>query len=130
RVARGEACEFAGGRRGWSAMPIIVLSAIGDEEEKVRALEAGADDYVTKPFGPRDLLSLVQAALRRVGNGPEEPTIRADGLEVDLAARVVRVDGQEVHLTPIEFDLLRALARHRGRLLTHRALLVGVWGPE
>jgi len=116
--------------REWSAMPIIVLSAIGDEEEKVRALEAGADDYVTKPFGPRELVARLQAALRRVGNGPEEPTIRADGLEVDLAARVVRVDGQEVHLTPIEFDLLRALARHRGRLLTHRALLIEVWGPE
>jgi len=116
--------------RRWSEMPIIVLSAVGDEGEKVRALDAGADDYVTKPFGPRELVARLQAALRRAGTTPEDPVLRADGLEVDFAARVVRVDGDEVHLTPIEFDLLRALARHRGRLLTHRALLVEVWGPE
>jgi two-component system, OmpR family, KDP operon response regulator KdpE len=116
--------------REWSQMPIIVLSAVGDEAEKVRALEAGADDYVTKPFGPRELIARVQAALRRSRGATDEPTIRDDGLEVDLAARMVRVDGDEVHLTPIEFDLLRTLARQRGRLLTHRALLVDVWGPE
>jgi two-component system, OmpR family, KDP operon response regulator KdpE len=126
----GDGVEVTRRLREWSEMPIIVLSAVGDEEEKVRALEAGADDYVTKPFGPRELVARLQAALRRAGHGPEEPTITADGLEVDLAGRVVRVDGDEVHLTPIEFDLLRALARHRGRLLTHRALLVEVWGPE
>ena len=111
-------------------MPIIVLSAVGEEGEKVRALEAGADDYVTKPFGPRELVARLQAALRRAGRPAGRADDRADGLEVDLAARVVRVDGEEVHLTPIEFDLLRALARNRGRLLTHRALLVEVWGPE
>jgi two-component system KDP operon response regulator KdpE len=116
--------------REWSQMPIIVLSAVGDEDEKVRALEAGADDYVTKPFGPRELVARLQAALRRSGGASDEPTIRGDGLEVDLAARVVRVDGDEVHLTPIEFDLLRTLARRQGRLLTHRALLIDVWGPE
>jgi two-component system, OmpR family, KDP operon response regulator KdpE len=116
--------------REWSQMPIIVLSAVGDEAEKVRALEAGADDYVTKPFGPRELIARLQAALRRSRGAADEPTIRDDGLEVDLAARLVRVDGDEVHLTPIEFDLLRTLARQRGRLLTHRALLVEVWGPE
>jgi two-component system KDP operon response regulator KdpE len=116
--------------REWSQMPIIVLSAVGDEDEKVRALEAGADDYVTKPFGPRELVARLQAALRRSGGAPDEPTIHGDGLEVDLAARVVRVDGDEVHLTPIEFDLLRTLARQQGRLLTHRALLLDVWGPE
>jgi two-component system, OmpR family, KDP operon response regulator KdpE len=126
----GDGVEVTRRLREWSEMPIIVLSAVGDEEEKVRALEAGADDYVTKPFGPRELVARLQAALRRAGNGPEEPTIQADGLEVDLAARIVRVDDHEVHLTPIEFDLLRTLARHRGRLLTHRALLVEVWGPE
>jgi two-component system, OmpR family, KDP operon response regulator KdpE len=116
--------------REWSEMPIIVLSAVGEEEEKVRALEAGADDYVTKPFGARELVARLQAALRRAGGGPDEPAIRVDGLEVDLSARTVRVQGSEVHLTPIEFDLLRTLARNRGRLLTHRALLVEVWGPQ
>jgi two-component system KDP operon response regulator KdpE len=126
----GDGIEVCRRLREWSAMPIILLSAVGDEEEKVRALEAGADDYVTKPFGPRELVARLQAALRRAGSPEDEPVVRADGLEVDLAARVVRVDGEEVHLTPIEFDLLRTLARHRGRLLTHRALLVEVWGPE
>jgi two-component system KDP operon response regulator KdpE len=126
----GDGVDVTRELRRWSQMPIIVLSAVGDEAEKVRALEAGADDYVTKPFGPRELVARLQAALRRAGGPPDEPVVRADGLEVDLAARLVRVGGQEVHLTPIEFDLLRTLARHRGRLLTHRALLVDVWGPE
>jgi two-component system KDP operon response regulator KdpE len=116
--------------REWSDMPILVLSAVGEEEEKVRALEAGADDYVTKPFGARELVARLQAALRRAGGGPDEPAIRVDGLEVDLSARTVRVNGSEVHLTPIEFDLLRTLARNRGRLMTHRSLLVEVWGPQ
>jgi two-component system KDP operon response regulator KdpE len=116
--------------REWSEMPIIVLSAIGDEDEKVRALEAGADDYITKPFGPRELVARLQAALRRAGGTLDEPTIRVNGLEIDLATRLVRVSGEEIHLTPIEFDLLRVLARNRGRLMTHRALLVEVWGPE
>jgi two-component system, OmpR family, KDP operon response regulator KdpE len=126
----GDGVEVTRELRRWSQMPIIVLSAVGDESEKVRALEAGADDYVTKPFGPRELVARLQAALRRAGGPPEEPTITADGLEIDLAARIVRVHGEDVHLTPIEFDLLRTLARQRGRLLTHRALLVEVWGPE
>jgi two-component system KDP operon response regulator KdpE len=116
--------------REWTAIPIILLSAIGDEDEKVRALEAGADDYVTKPFGPRELVARLEASLRRAGAGADEPAVTVDGLEVDVAARVVRVDGEEVHLTPIEFDLLRTLVRARGRLLTHRSLLVDVWGPE
>ena len=115
--------------REWTQMPIIVLSAVGDEEAKVAALQAGADDYVTKPFGPRELLARLAAALRRAGPGADEPTIVADGLEIDLAARAVRRDGEQIHLTPIEFDLLRALARNRGRLMTHRTLLVEVWGP-
>ena len=126
----GDGIEVTSRLREWSQMPIIVLSAIGDEEEKVRALEAGADDYVTKPFGPRELVARLEAALRRAGRPADEPAIRADGLEVDLATRVVRVHGEAVHLTPIEFDLLRALARNRGRLLTHRALLTEVWGAE
>ena len=126
----GDGVEVTRRLREWSQMPINVLSAVGDESEKVRALEAGADDYVTKPFGPRELVARLQASLRRAGRLADEPTIVADGLEVDLAARIVRVDGEKVHLTPIEFDLLRTLARNRGRLLTHRALLVEVWGPE
>ncbi len=116
--------------REWSQMPILVLSAMGDEDAKVRALEAGADDYVTKPFGSRELVARLQAALRRAAPEGEEPVVRADGLEVDLAAHSVRRDGESVHLTPIEFDLLRALVRNRGRLMTHRQLLIEVWGPE
>jgi two-component system KDP operon response regulator KdpE len=106
-----------------------VLSAVGDEDHKVRALEAGADDYVTKPFSPRELVARLRAILRRAAPAPGEPVIAAGGLEVDLSARIVRLDGAEVHLTPTEFDLLRTLVRNRGRLLTHRALLQEVWGP-
>jgi len=116
--------------REWSEMPIIVLSAVGEEDRKVEALAAGADDYVTKPFGPRELVARLQAALRRAQPEGAEPTIVADGLEIDLAGRTVRRDGEPVHLTPTEFGLLRELARNRGRLLTHRALLVAVWGVE
>jgi len=115
--------------RSWSDMPILVLSAIGDEDQKVEALEAGADDYVTKPFGPRELVARLNAALRRAGEAIDEPAVTVDRLEVDLAARAVRRDGEEVHLTPIEYDLLRVLLRNRGRLMTHRALLTEVWGP-
>jgi two-component system, OmpR family, KDP operon response regulator KdpE len=115
--------------REWSELPIIVLSAVGEEEAKVRALAAGADDYVTKPFGPRELIARLGAVLRRAGSEPEDALIQADGLEIDLGARVVRREGEEVHLTPKEFDLLRVLARNRGRLMTHRELLSTVWGP-
>jgi two-component system KDP operon response regulator KdpE len=116
--------------REWSEMPILVLSAVGEEEQKVMALEAGADDYITKPFGARELVARLNAALRRAARGDGEPRIEAEGLEIDLAARVVRRDGEPIHLTPIEFDLLRVLARNRGRLMTHRKLLAEVWGPE
>jgi len=116
--------------REWSKMPILVLSAVGEEDRKVEALAAGADDYVTKPFGPRELVARLQAVLRRAQPEGAEPTIVADGLEIDLAARVIRRDGEPVHLTPTEFGLLRTLARNRGRLMTHRALLVEVWGVE
>jgi two-component system KDP operon response regulator KdpE len=125
----GNGIDVCTSLREWSRMPIIVLSALGDEEEKVRALEAGADDYVVKPFAPRELVARLEAALRRAGADPGEPAIRANGLEIDLAAHTVRRDGAEIHLTPIEFGLLRTLARQRGRLMTHRALLVEVWGP-
>jgi two-component system, OmpR family, KDP operon response regulator KdpE len=121
--------ELARRLREWTDMPLIVLSAVGEEDAKVRALAAGADDYVTKPFGPRELVARLQANLRRIAPGREEAEVRVDGLEVDLARRTVRVQGQEVHLTPTEFDLLRLLVRNRGRLMTHRDLLVSVWGP-
>ncbi len=126
----GDGIDLTRRLREWSEMPILVLSAVGEESQKVRALEAGADDYVTKPFGTRELIARLHAALRRAGRADEEPTIVVDGLEIDLAARVVRAGGEPVHLTPIEFDLLRALARNRGRLMTHRKLLLDVWGPE
>ena len=116
--------------REWSTMPIIVLSTVGEEEEKVRALRSGADDYVTKPFGPQELIARIEAVLRRASPEPEESVISVAGLEVDLAAHLVRRDGQEVHLTPTEFELLRMFVRNRGRLLTQRALLTEVWGPE
>jgi two-component system, OmpR family, KDP operon response regulator KdpE len=115
--------------REWTDIPLVVLSAVDDEDAKVRALAAGADDYVTKPFGPRELVARLQANLRRTAPGPEEAQLRVDGLEVDLARRTVHVDGKEVHLTPTEFDLLRQLVRNRGRLMTHRDLLLSVWGP-
>jgi two-component system KDP operon response regulator KdpE len=111
-------------------MPILVLSAVGEEDQKVRALEAGADDYITKPFGARELVARLQAALRRVAPAEEEPTIAVEGLEVDLAGRVVVRDGEPIHLTPIEFELLRVLVRNRGRLMTHRKLIAEVWGGE
>ncbi len=115
--------------REWSEMAILVLSAIGDEEQKVKALEAGADDYITKPFGSRELIARLQAALRRAAGASEQATISAGEMEIDLAAHLVRLAGEPVHLTPIEFELLRTLARNRGRLMTHRMLLVEVWGP-
>ncbi len=116
--------------RAWSEMPIIVLSAVGEEEAKVEALSAGADDYVTKPFGPPELVARLEAALRRAKPEASEPTIVAEGLEIDLPGRTVLRDGEPVHLTPTEFELLRALAQNRGRLITHRTLLVEVWGVE
>jgi two-component system, OmpR family, KDP operon response regulator KdpE len=116
--------------REWTQMPILVLSAVGEEDRKVEALAAGADDYVTKPFGPRELVARLEAGMRRAAPEGAEPKIVADGLEIDLAARTVRRDGELIHLTPTEFGLLRTLARNRGRLMTHRALLVEVWGIE
>jgi len=114
--------------REWSEMPIIVLSAVGEEGAKVRALAAGADDYVTKPFGPSELVARLEAVLRRAPQD-EEPVVELGGLRVDLAAMAVTRDGEEIHLTPTEFRLLRVLVRNRGRLMTHRTLLREVWGP-
>jgi two-component system KDP operon response regulator KdpE len=126
----GDGVEVTRRLREWSEMPILVLSAVGEEEQKVSALEAGADDYITKPFGARELVARLQAALRRSAPTEEEPTFAVDGLEIDLAGRVVRRDSEPIHLTPIEFELLRVLIRNRGRLLTHRTLLREVWGPQ
>jgi two-component system, OmpR family, KDP operon response regulator KdpE len=126
----GDGVEVTRTLREWSEMPILVLSAVGEEEQKVRALEAGADDYITKPFGARELVARLQAALRRAAPAADEPRIAVDGLEIDLAGRIVLRDGEPVHLTPIEFELLRVLVRNRGRLMTHRKLLADVWGPE
>jgi two-component system KDP operon response regulator KdpE len=126
----GDGVDVVRGLREWSQMPLLVLSAVGDEEAKVRALEAGADDYVTKPFGPRELVARLEAALRRVGGGAGEPAIAIGDLEIDMAAHRVLVAGEEVHLTPTEWGLLKTFVRNSGRLLTHRALLIDVWGPE
>ncbi len=126
----GDGVELARRLREWTSIPIILLSAVGEEEEKVRALRAGADDYVTKPFGPDELVARLEAVLRRSAPGSEGSRIEVAGLEVDLADHTVRRDGEEIHLTPTEFELLSKFVRERGRLLTHRALLNEVWGPE
>jgi two-component system, OmpR family, KDP operon response regulator KdpE len=125
----GSGVEVAEEVRRWADIPIIVLSAVGDEREKVRALDVGADDYVTKPFNTEEFMARLRAVLRRAVDGGVEPVVRVGDLEVDLADRRVARGGQEVHLTPIEFDLLAVLARHPGKLVTHRQLLREVWGP-
>jgi two-component system, OmpR family, KDP operon response regulator KdpE len=125
-----EICEEV---RRWSRLPILVLSAVGDEREKVRALDAGADDYVTKPFGTDELLARLRALLRRSADVAGSPRIEIGELVIDVADRTVTRTGPgggPIHLTPIEFDLLRVLAQHQGRLVTHRQLLQEVWGPE
>jgi two-component system KDP operon response regulator KdpE len=125
----GDGVEVCRSIRKWSDMPILVLSAVGEEAQKVRALDAGADDYVTKPFGPGELIARLNAAFRRAGYGDAgEAVLHADALELDQRAHRVTRDGSEVHLTPTEFELLRVLMRDRGRLLTHRSLLSEVWG--
>ena len=121
--------------RGWSAVPIVVLSARVDEADKIAALDAGADDYLTKPFGVGELLARVRANLRRpraagADGAPEEPVFSFGEVQVDRQARLVRRGGVEVHLTPIEYRLLNVLASHAGRVLTHRQLLREVWGPS
>jgi two-component system KDP operon response regulator KdpE len=122
-----EVCEEV---RRWSRLPILVLSAVGDEREKVRALDAGADDYVTKPFGTDELLARLRAVMRRSVEAGGSPRLELGRLVVDLADRSVLRDSEAVHLTPIEFELVRVLAQHHGRLVTHRQLLQEVWGPE
>lgn len=118
--------------REWSRVPVIVLSARGEESDKVVALDAGADDYVSKPFGAAELLARARVALRHGARREDaaETALAVGGLVVDLLRRRVSVDGREAHLTPIEFRLLAALARRPGRVLTHRQLLLEVWGPS
>lgn len=121
--------------REWSSVPIVVLSARGQERDKVAALDAGADDYLTKPFGISELLARMRVALRHAAriadkNQPEPSKIVVGALEVDLAARRVFLAGNRVHVTQLEYRLLATLARHAGKVLTHRYLLKEVWGPQ
>jgi two-component system KDP operon response regulator KdpE len=115
--------------RTWLSAPVLVLSAVGDEQEKVDALDAGADDYVTKPFGMDELLARLRAAMRRA-SAPTEPRLEVGDVVVDLDRRAVTVAGSIVSLTPIEFDLLRYFAQNEGKLLTHPMILREVWGPR
>ncbi|MDR3709700.1 MAG: response regulator transcription factor [Capsulimonadaceae bacterium] len=119
--------------REWTNVPIIVLSALGQERQKVKALDAGADDYLTKPFGMDELTARVRAALRRqTGALPEQQpsSFTADDVEIDFAARIVRKAKQEIKLTPIEYEILRFLTQNADRVVTHRQLLSTVWGAE
>ncbi|MBI3629359.1 MAG: response regulator [Candidatus Rokubacteria bacterium] len=127
-----DGCEVIRRLREWTDVPVIVLSARGQETDKVVALETGADDYVSKPFGPRELVARIRVALRhaaRTASG-EAATVAVGDLRVDLARRQVLVAGKEVHLTPIEYKLLTVLVRHAGKVLTHGQLLKEVWGPS
>jgi two-component system, OmpR family, KDP operon response regulator KdpE len=123
----GRGTDVARELRTWSGVPIIVLSVVGDESEKVAALDAGADDYVTKPFGVDELLARLRAAMRRVEPSPE-PVYEIGELRVDLEKQAVWFDGKPVQLTPHEFGLLRLFARNEGKLLTHATILREVWG--
>jgi two-component system KDP operon response regulator KdpE len=114
--------------REWSQVPIIVLSVREGEDDKVKALDAGADDYLTKPFGVGELLARIRAALRRSLQEAPEPLYRIEGLEVDLTRRRVSVHGEEVQLTPTEYELLRLLVTHAGKVLTHSQILKQIWG--
>jgi two-component system KDP operon response regulator KdpE len=114
--------------RTWSRVPIVVLSAVGEEREKIAALDAGADDYVTKPFSGDELLARVRAQLRRTAPAAR-PVLEVGDLRVDLERRLVTMAGEPVALTPIEYDLLRLFAENEGKLLTHPAILRAIWGP-
>jgi two-component system KDP operon response regulator KdpE len=127
----GDGLEVARRLREWTQVPIIVISARGREHDKIAALDAGADDYLTKPFGVGELLARIRVALRhaqQASGGAIDPVVRTGQLTLDLERRQVWVDGAEVHLTPTEYKLLATLARHVGKVLTHRQLLHDVWG--
>jgi two-component system KDP operon response regulator KdpE len=124
----GSGTEIARELRAWSEAPIVLVSAVGDEAEKIAALDAGADDYVTKPFAIGELLARLRAALRRAGP-PGDPVLDVGPIRVDLDKQSVSVDGRVVHLTPHEYKILRLLALNPGKLLTHRTILQEVWGP-
>jgi len=124
--------DVTGRLREWTSMPIIVISAREQEQDKVKALDAGADDYLTKPFSAGELLARIRVALRHAVHqrlGQQEPVFTLGNLRVDLAQRQVFLDDKEVHLTPIEYKLLTVLVRHAGKVITHRQLLRDVWGP-
>ncbi len=116
--------------REWTQVPIVIISVRGGEDDKIAALDAGADDYVSKPFGVGELLARMRVALRHAAPAAKEPIFVAGDLAVDLARRDVRLGGQEVQLTPTEYDLLRILVTHAGKVLTHRQLLREVWGVK
>jgi two-component system KDP operon response regulator KdpE len=122
--------EVVHGLRGWTDVPIVVLSAREDEAAKVTALDAGADDYVTKPFGMDELLARIRAALRRAAPAEEEPMVSTDHFVVDLAAKRVMRGAEAVHLTPTEWEVVEVLVRHPGKLVSQRQLLQEVWGPH
>jgi len=122
--------EVVEGLRGWTTVPIIMLSVRDAEENKVRALDAGADDYVTKPFGMNEVLARLRAALRRHHPIPEEPIVRTSAFQLDLAQKTATVGAELRHLTPTEWSIVEVLVRHPGRLVTQRHLLQEVWGPQ
>jgi two-component system, OmpR family, KDP operon response regulator KdpE len=124
----GSGIEVLRELRRWTKAPVLLLSAVGDEQEKVAALDAGADDYVTKPFGIEELLARLRAMLRRV-DAPNEPVVDLGGLVVDLERRLVTLDDEPIALTPTEFELLELFVRNEGKLLTHPTILREVWGP-
>jgi two-component system KDP operon response regulator KdpE len=124
----GRGTDVARRLRQWSTAPIVLVSAVEDEVEKIAALDAGADDYVTKPFAIGELLARIRAVLRRSAR-PGGPLVEISELRLDLDKQLVTVRGEPVHLTPHEYDLLRVLAQNEGKLLTHRTILREVWGP-